>query len=100
MEERGLDARRTYAVTDRRAIVWMAADRSGVVEVCTYLKGSFKSIKRLESPDGSGDIQIMYRLDEEGREYWPYLFERITDVRQVEILVQRTLMSPGPGANP
>jgi hypothetical protein len=90
----GRFARNTYALTDRRAIIWIPLPHSKAVEVHTFPRASIKTIYRLEYPDGYGSVRFGHPTDElhEG----PHGFEGVADVRLVEDLVRRTLFDPGP----
>lgn len=85
-----------YALTDRRAIIWKRAPfQAGAVEVTTIARGQARLIRRVEHPDGSGDVlfavQDAWLLEGEG--WKPGGFEGITDVRRVEDLARRILFA-------
>jgi hypothetical protein len=89
---RGLIPGNIYALTDRRAIIWVPVRGSKAVEVHAYTRGSVRSIHRLEYPDGSGSVRFDYPTEEYlGR---PPGFDEIADVRRVEVLARRTLIEP------
>jgi hypothetical protein len=81
-----------YALTDRRAIIWVPQRGSKAIEVHAYSRGSVQSIHRLEYPDGSGSVRFGYPNEEFQR--GPSGFEEIADVRRVEVLARRTLIEP------
>ena len=86
----------TYALTDRRAILWTPNVYNalpGAVEVCSVFRGNIKTIHRIEYPDGTGDVVFNRFASEEG--WMNTSFDGIPDVRRVEDLVRRTLMGPG-----
>jgi hypothetical protein len=89
LSNRGRSLKKTYALTDRRAIIWMPRKDSKAVEVFTMSRGSINAIHRLEYPDGSGDVK--FRQPSEEYYYVPG-FDCITNVRAVEDLVRRTLI--------
>jgi hypothetical protein len=89
---RGRIPGKVYALTDRRAIIWVPIRGSQAVEVHTYTRGSVRSIHRLEYPDGSGSVRFDYPTDEFQR--GPSGFEEIADVRRVEVLARGTLIEP------
>jgi hypothetical protein len=82
-----------YALTDRRAIIWLPRRDSSAVEVVAIARGSVTMVHRLEYPDGSGDVRFTYRL--ERMHFTDTGFVGIDDVRRVEDLVRRTLIDPG-----
>ncbi len=84
----------TYALTDRRAIIWVPQSSLNAVEVHAFARGSFKTIHRLEYPDGSGSVRFAYPTEEFPQ--GPTGFEGVSDVRRVEELARRTLIDPGP----
>jgi hypothetical protein len=89
---RGLIPCTIYALTDRRAIIWVPQRGIKAVEVHTYTRGSVRSIHRLEYPDGSGSVRFDYPNEEFQR--GPSGFEEIADVRRVEVLARWTLIEP------
>ncbi len=83
-------ASNTYALTDRRAIIWIPQQNSKAVEVHTFPRSSIKSLHRLEYPDGSGSVRFNYGIEDY---YGPITgFESVADVRFVEDLTRRTLI--------
>jgi hypothetical protein len=93
---RGRPSTNTYALTDRRAILWVPRQFLGAMEVHTVARGTVKAIHRLEYPDGSGDVKFDYP----GEEYYgPGGLHGVADVRLVEDLARRTLIDPGPFAS-
>jgi hypothetical protein len=80
-----------YALTDRRAVIWVPQSDSGAVEVHTMARGTISSVSRLEYPDGSGDVNFLAAAS-----LSPFAkrFEGVPDVRRVEDLVRRTLIDP------
>jgi hypothetical protein len=83
-----------YALTDRRAIIWIPLKGSTAVEVHTFSRGSIKAIHRLEYPDGSGNVKFDYPMEEFCSV--PSGFEGVSQVRYVEDLTRRTLLGPDP----
>ncbi len=92
------DADRTYALTDRRAIVWRPSHRDRGVEVHVFDSGRIARIHRIERPDDSGDViftevgtasftSLDFVPDPNG-------FFAITDVRRVEALARSVLIDP------
>jgi hypothetical protein len=94
-------AETTYALTDRRVIVWMPVRMlygnwipggpSTAIQVASHPRSAIREIHRVEYPDGSGDIQIR-RADEEGSWSSISLISRVADVRRVERLIRDTLL--------
>lgn len=84
-----------YALTDRRAIIWVPQDRKGTVAVHSFRRGQVSRVHRIERPDGSGDV--FFSLAEGAGQPWstPEGFKGIPEVRRVEDLTRRVLlMSP------
>jgi hypothetical protein len=86
----GRTYRKMYAVTDRRAVIWIPQSDSGAVEVHTMARGTIAMVNRLEYPDGSGDVNFLLvaGLSPSG----PNRFEGVSEVRRVEDLARRTLI--------
>lgn len=85
--------RATYALTDRRAILWRPQEGSKAVEVFTFSSQSLLGLHRIEYPDGSGDVLFQ----EEKRYPWDSRgFMGIADVRRVESLARPILVDPDP----
>ena len=94
--ERRKLAGQVYALTDRRAVIWVPAERSAVA-VHTFQRGAIdgKALHRVQYPDGSGDVlfQGHYYAGVAG-------FLGIAEVRRVEELVRRFLVDPNRKADP
>jgi hypothetical protein len=94
----GRSAKRTcYAVTDRRAILWRVG-WSGAVEVRSYGPNELTRIRRIEYPDGVGDL-VFEELITVGRDgdrtgTTRHGFLAIDGVREVEELIRRALLPP------
>jgi hypothetical protein len=86
-----------YALTDRRAIIWVPETGRGAVKVYTIPRGTIRGVHRLEYADGSGDV-LFRAVGHEFQDLYlgPPGFEGIADVRRVEEQVRRTLVEPGP----
>jgi hypothetical protein len=95
--ERSKLAGQFYALTDRRAVIWMPTGRSAAVSVHTYQRGTIKgeALHRVQYPDGSGDV--LFQGSYFGN---PSGFFGIADVRRVEELVRRFLVDPNRKADP
>ena len=93
---RGRFVAKLYALTDRRAIIWIPQKPSNAIEVHSFARGTIKDIHRLEYPDGSGSVRFGPILD--GYHNSPMGFEGVADVRFVEDLSRRTLIDPGPSS--
>jgi hypothetical protein len=91
---RHLLAREVYALTDRRAIIWLPKQASAVA-VHTFQPGTIRAeeLHRVERRDGSGDV--VFR-----RHFIPTGFREVANVRRVEELVRRFLVIPGQGPEP
>jgi hypothetical protein len=94
-------AETTYALTDRRVIIWlpvrmlygtwMPGGPSTAIQVVSHPRSAIREIHRVEYTDGSGDIQIR-RADEEGSWSSISLISHVADVRRVERLIRDTLL--------
>jgi hypothetical protein len=71
-----------YAITDRRAISWIPQPLSKAVRVEALGRGSCSHLVRIETPDGSGNLEL-------GR----ISFDHIPEVRRVEQIVRSNLMT-------
>jgi len=80
-----------YALTDRRAIIWVPEDRRGTVAVHSFRPGQVGRVHRIERPDGSGDVIFALSRDV-GYPFTPEGFKGIAGVRRVEEQVRRTLV--------
>jgi hypothetical protein len=80
-----------YALTDRRAIVWVSNPKTKGVAIHSFRQGRLGGVHRLEYPDGSGDLTFHYIRDSY---YGPEEFVGIPDVRRVEDLVRQILVNP------
>ena len=97
-EERRRIIHQTYAITDRRVIVWQPSPGSQAVEIRSFPRGMVKSIRRLQQPDGSGDVLFEVHGT---TAFPPPAFRRVADVRRVEdILRQCPDVSFTPPATP
>src|SRR5262249_28710721 len=56
--ERRRMANTCYAVTDQRAILWVADPKTDAVRVISIHRGDISYVVRAELPDGSGDLEI------------------------------------------
>ncbi len=91
-----------YALTDQRALILSPAWRNGVT-VRSISPEDLVSLTRTQNTDGSGTL-IFTRLSTTQRAAGPnggaYIatvgFENITDVRDVEALIDRTFRAPDP----
>ena len=91
-EERRSIRGQVYALTDRRAIIYVPDIRTGALAVHTISKGTIKveDVHRVQYPDGSGDVAFR------GGSSAPSGFRGVEDVRRVEELVRRFLVAPAP----
>jgi len=83
-----------YALTDRRAIIWVPETSRGAVAVYTLVRGSVANVHRVEYPDGSGDVLLRVRGPQpfDSEPWGPAGFEGVAEVRRVEEQVRRTLV--------
>ncbi len=90
-KDRARLAGQVYALTDRRAMIWVPGGRSAVA-VYTFQQGTIggNELHRVQYPDGSGDVLF------QGHYFGgPCGFIGVADVRRVEELVRRFLVVPG-----
>ena len=89
-------AGQSYALTDRRAMIWVPQAR-GAVSVHTFQRGTIKGqdLHRIQYPDGSGDV-----LFRSASFQTPLGFLGIAEVSRVEELVRRFLVDPNGKADP
>jgi hypothetical protein len=81
-----------YAVTDRRAILWVPDAKTDAVRVISVQRGEIESVVRVELPDGSGDLE-MWTSGYVGPFPWhPFGFRNVPDVRRVELIVRNNLV--------
>jgi hypothetical protein len=100
-------ARRTcYALTDRRALIWVAGWFGGI-EVRSYAPGQLSRIHRVQYADGCGDLIfeeiVTYGRDSHGHSTSStrrYGFMAIPRVHEVEELLRRALLPPQGFARP
>jgi hypothetical protein len=100
-------AKRTcYALTDRRAILWQAG-WFGSVEVRSYSPAELTRISRTEHADGSGDLVFEEVLslgrDSDGHRTTRttrHGFMAISNVREIEELLRKALLSGGDEGRP
>jgi hypothetical protein len=80
-----------YAITDRRAIVWLPEPQPDAVRVISLRRGRIKSVERVERGDGSGNLEFSWpRIH---HSHWRLSgFEHIPEVRRVEQIVRNNLM--------
>lgn len=81
-----------YALTDRRAILWLPQnDRKGLA-VHSIPRGQVARVHRVEYPDGTGDVR--FTMTRDTYDHWnvPTGFHGIPDVRRVEEQARRTLI--------
>jgi hypothetical protein len=82
-----------YAVTDRRAIVWMPEPKSDAVRIIPLPKGLIDGVVRIERPDGSGTLELSCSSYTGSLPWYPFGFQDIHDVRRVEYIVRNNLVT-------
>ncbi len=83
-----------YALTDRRAIVWIPAEKETATRVYNVHRGQFQGLVRVQRPDGTGDLEFALKSDVGYDFHWsPPAFQRIHDVRRVEQIIRLNLMA-------
>jgi hypothetical protein len=83
---------KVYALTDRRAIIWIPRKDTQAVEVYAIARGSIASVHRVEYPDGSGDVHFDFPSG--NYRYNGSAFDGVAGVRRIEDLIRRTLIDP------
>ncbi len=87
-----------YAVTDRRAIVWIPEPKSDAIRVILLPKGQIEGVLRIEPPDGSGTLELSCPNSPVGIPWYPFGFQHIHDVRRVEHIVRENLITAKEGS--
>jgi hypothetical protein len=93
--ERRRMSKTCYAVTDRRAILWIPDPKTGAVRVISVLRGQIDGVVRAELPDGSGDLEIACDQYLGHCPWYPFGFRNVPDVRRVEQIVRTNLIVDG-----
>jgi hypothetical protein len=88
--------RATYALTDRRLILWRPHIGKKGVAVESYPRGSFQSVQRVEYQDGTGDVTFVVKEKEAHFQWQPPALIKIAGARRVESLVRDTLLADDP----
>jgi len=88
----------TYALTDRRAIIWRPNIETKGIEVHSFSRGSIKNVSRVEYSDGTGDVK--FTPTEPNAYGIPNIFTKIPDARQVEHTIRQFLMIEAADAPP
>ncbi len=96
--ERRQSASVCYAVTGRRAIIWVPEAKSDSVRVHTFPAGQIRNIVRVQRPDGSGDLEFSGAGSESYLYFCPPGFKGIPEVRRVEQIIRANLMTEVKGA--
>jgi hypothetical protein len=86
-----------YAVTDRRAIIWIRERKSDAIRIKTVQRSQIMTVERVQRPDGSGNLFFSTGRGHLSAEYefdWHgFGFLDIHDVRRVEQIVRNNLVS-------
>jgi hypothetical protein len=86
-----------YAVTDRRAIVWTPESKCDAIRIQALGRPLVKNLMRVERPDGSGHLEFSgVPEDLEFGYYHRFRFAHIPEVRRVEQIVRKSLMTNDP----
>jgi hypothetical protein len=91
-KERERAAEVTYAITDRRAIIWSPDPKRGALRIRTISRGKIYSLVRVEQPDGSGSVLFNDTPRDFETDWYPVAFLHVGSVRRVELLVRNKLM--------
>jgi hypothetical protein len=86
-----------YAVTDRRAIIWIPERKGHAIRIKAVQRGQVMTVERVQRPDGSGNLFLSTGRGHLSPEYefdWhDFGFKDIHDVRRVEQIVRNNLVS-------
>jgi hypothetical protein len=82
-----------YALTDRRAIVWIPEPKTDAVRVIPIPKGQIDGVLRVERPDGSGTLELSCSAYTGSLPWHPFGFQHIPEVRRAEQIVRNNLMT-------
>ncbi len=87
---KGERLRPIYALSDRRAIIWVPQSRLSAFQVIHQPARSLSGVHRIELPDSTGDV-----IFESGQSHWsPGGLKGVSDVRRVEALARSVLVDP------
>jgi hypothetical protein len=84
----------SYAVTDRRILMWKPEEYSDGIRIDTLQGPQIQGISRIQRPDGSGDLES-YGVQLLEGSHWNYpgpAFKHIPEVRRVEQIIRNNLM--------
>jgi hypothetical protein len=86
-----------YAVTDRRAFVWIPERKGDAIRITTVQRGQIMTVERVQRPDGSGSLFFStgrgHLSPDESFDWHDFGFKDIHDVRRVEQIVRNNLVS-------
>jgi hypothetical protein len=84
----------SYAVTDRRVIIWTPEPNSDGIRILTMPGAQIKNIVRVQRLDGSGDLELFSTSQDINYYYHSGPgFKHIPEVRRVEQIIRSNLMT-------
>ena len=84
----------SYAVTDRRVIIWTPEPNSDGIRILTMPGAQIRNIVRVQRLDGSGDLELFSTSQEISYYYHSGPgFKHIPEVRRVEQIIRSNLMT-------
>jgi hypothetical protein len=84
----------SYAVTDRRVIIWTPEPNSDGIRILTMSGAQIRNIVRVQRLDGSGDLELFSTGQEISYFYHSGPgFKHIPEVRRVEQIIRNNLMT-------
>ena len=84
----------SYAVADRRVIIWTPEPSSDGIRIFTMPGAQIQNIVRVQRPDGSGDLEFSDSPKMNCHYYWGGPgFKHIPEVRRVEQIIRNNLMT-------
>jgi hypothetical protein len=92
--ERRKVTRESYALTDRRALIWTPGETRKSVNFFSHDVGHFDRVHRVERPDGSGVLNFSNSRGR--RNPGPNAFREVADVKRVEALARQYLIQETP----
>jgi hypothetical protein len=92
---RRAEARNVYAITDRRALLWINDEDTPSVAIRSIERGRIGDLHRVEREGGRGDVIIRLVSLTRDRSYFDQALKLldVEDARAVEELIRRTLVA-------
>ena len=96
--ERSRQTRVCYALTDRRAIIWVPEAKSDATRVYNIAPGKLAGLVRIERPDGTGDLVFSMGEQSPDFHWYPFGFRGVAEVRRVDQIIRNHLLRDDGGA--